>query len=591
MKNLFLALFTLAFLISCKEKKNEPQIAVDSLTLPASLELKVGEKKTLILDISPVTATDKSIQWTSNNEGVATVSQNGEVIALKNGTATISAASKANNSKTASCIVSVQSSFASIALGEEKFILKTLLDDETTTLNNAPRTLLATLNNLPVYITAEAEATIKEGTQSFQQGQKVDFRTPKTFSVTLKSGKTVTYTINITPYNKDSNPYGVYTPLHLSDVRNDDRGSYKMMNNITLPAANSEGITITGIADYDTKGWLPIANSSVKSTVYLKESFDGIFDGGNFVIDNLFTRRSDMNTTGLFGAANKAVLKNLGVKGAADAVHAPNLTHVGLLVGVAKNCTITNCFTSGDITSSSKDFTSAGGLAGFISGSSGSITRCYATGNVIISSESKAEVIVGGLVGTARHSYSTAPQDKSSTFISTCYATGNVSSSGSEVRAGGLLGEIGSNSVTMSHCYATGEVTATSKERGTYSSARAGGLLGECWSEKENPVKNCYATGNVSASCSNASRTFAGGFGGQLGKPGKFSRCFYKSEAEIKINNNVVSELSDKGIDGITAKPKKEMQESAFVEHLNEGNSVWERDNSKNDGLPYLKGM
>jgi len=66
------------------------------LTLtPSTLNLKMGETVTaqLIAEVQPANATDKTVNWTSSNSSVAAVSANGQVTALKDGNAVITASS------------------------------------------------------------------------------------------------------------------------------------------------------------------------------------------------------------------------------------------------------------------------------------------------------------------------------------------------------------------------------------------------------------------------------------------------------------------------------------------------------------------
>lgn len=71
----------------------------------SKVTLGVGKEATLNATVSPESATDKSVVWTSDNEAVATV-ENGVVKAVAKGTATITAKS-ANTAKTATCKISV----------------------------------------------------------------------------------------------------------------------------------------------------------------------------------------------------------------------------------------------------------------------------------------------------------------------------------------------------------------------------------------------------------------------------------------------------------------------------------------------------
>ncbi|HAQ4408831.1 Ig-like domain-containing protein [Enterococcus faecium] len=68
--------------------------------------LTVGATETLSATVSPETATDKSVKFTSSDETIATVTPvQGKVTAVKAGTATITATT--SNDKTATCKVTV----------------------------------------------------------------------------------------------------------------------------------------------------------------------------------------------------------------------------------------------------------------------------------------------------------------------------------------------------------------------------------------------------------------------------------------------------------------------------------------------------
>ncbi len=68
--------------------------------------LTVGATETLSATVSPETATDKSVKFTSSDETITTVTPvQGKVTAVKAGTATITATT--SNDKTATCKVTV----------------------------------------------------------------------------------------------------------------------------------------------------------------------------------------------------------------------------------------------------------------------------------------------------------------------------------------------------------------------------------------------------------------------------------------------------------------------------------------------------
>lgn len=82
-------------------------IPVTGVTLaPAEAQLSIGTATTLTASILPETASNKSINWTSSNALVATVSASGVVTGVASGTAVITATT-VDGQKTATCNVSV----------------------------------------------------------------------------------------------------------------------------------------------------------------------------------------------------------------------------------------------------------------------------------------------------------------------------------------------------------------------------------------------------------------------------------------------------------------------------------------------------
>ncbi len=85
--------------------KLETIIAVESVTLDkTSLDLYVGNTAELNATVEPENAADKTVTWSSSDPTVATVDTNGNVKALKPGTATITATA---GGKSATCTVTV----------------------------------------------------------------------------------------------------------------------------------------------------------------------------------------------------------------------------------------------------------------------------------------------------------------------------------------------------------------------------------------------------------------------------------------------------------------------------------------------------
>ena len=83
-------------------------IPVKSIVLNmATLQMKVGESQELKAIVSPDNATDKTLEWTSSDDAIATVDENGIVTTKKAGKATITAKSVSNPDVVATCEVTV----------------------------------------------------------------------------------------------------------------------------------------------------------------------------------------------------------------------------------------------------------------------------------------------------------------------------------------------------------------------------------------------------------------------------------------------------------------------------------------------------
>ena len=90
---------------SCTVTVKPKDIAVASVSLDKqSLEMEVGDVETLVATVSPADATDKTLTWSSSNSAVALVSTDGKVVALAEGTASITVSA---GGKFASCPVTV----------------------------------------------------------------------------------------------------------------------------------------------------------------------------------------------------------------------------------------------------------------------------------------------------------------------------------------------------------------------------------------------------------------------------------------------------------------------------------------------------
>jgi flagellin-like protein len=248
--------------------------------------------------------------------------------------------------------------------------------------------------------------------------------------------------------------------------------------------------------------------------------FTGSFDGQNHTISNLSINRLDDNDVGLFGAIGAVgEVKNVGVIN----VNITGESYVGGLVGSNSNGTVSNSYSTGNVTGESYY---VGGLIGY--NRDGTVSNSYSTGNV------SGESYVGGLVGrninsNISNSYSTGNVTGESDYvgglvgrnsngnISNSYSTGNVS--GESYYVGGLVGR--NNNGTVSNSYSTGNVT------GEF----VGGLIGY---NREGTVSNSYSTGNVSG------ESYVGGLVGR-NYNGNISNSYWNSDSTITEDSTDVS--------------------------------------------------
>ena len=84
----------------------EPDIALESISLPKTATVKMGEKLTLKPTFNPSGATNKIVSWESSNEKVATVDNSGNITPVSIGSTVITVTSQDGN-KQATCTVTV----------------------------------------------------------------------------------------------------------------------------------------------------------------------------------------------------------------------------------------------------------------------------------------------------------------------------------------------------------------------------------------------------------------------------------------------------------------------------------------------------
>lgn len=91
------------------QEADETMIPVNGVEInKTSATINVGKEDSLAVTVNPDNAANKNVSWTSSDPTVATVDQNGKIVALKSGTTVITATALSGSGKyNASCIVTV----------------------------------------------------------------------------------------------------------------------------------------------------------------------------------------------------------------------------------------------------------------------------------------------------------------------------------------------------------------------------------------------------------------------------------------------------------------------------------------------------
>ena len=257
-----------------------------------------------------------------------------------------------------------------------------------------------------------------------------------TYTVSLAAAKDPGYTI------EGNGSYTVTSADGLMNVAELVNGG-KTDINITL----DKNIDLTG------KDWTPIGTS-------FDNSYTGTFDGGGHTITGLTITTKDQ-FVGLFGYLNRAgTVKNVvmeGIQITSNHMFGNTGGVAGFSWGTIENCSVsgsvsgTKCVggvvgaqKAGSITGCSSSATVKGTVdVGGVAGEKwGSMTACYATGNVTLEIDSPKNLSGGGLVGF-----------NGGSSVLACYATGNVTSTGSSTGNVHIGGFLGNNYTTVTACY------------------------------------------------------------------------------------------------------------------------------------------
>ena len=257
-----------------------------------------------------------------------------------------------------------------------------------------------------------------------------------TYTVSLAAAKDLGYTI------ESDGSYTVTSADGLMNVAELVNGG-KTDINITL----DKNIDLTG------KDWTPIGTD-------YDNSYKGTFDGGGHTITGLTITTKDQ-FVGLFGYLNRAgMVKNVVMEGIQiTSNHMFGCTGgvVGYSWGTIENCSVSGSVSGTDCVGGVVGSQKAGSIIGCSSSATvkgkhyvggvagekwGTMTACYATGNVTLEIDPVKNIAGGSLVGM-----------NAGSSVLACYATGNVTSTGSSTGNVHIGGFLGNNYTTVTACY------------------------------------------------------------------------------------------------------------------------------------------
>jgi len=213
-------------------------------------------------------------------------------------------------------------------------------------------------------------------------------------------------------------------PINGAVFQGNFNGNGKVISNIFINGSTTSYIGLFGYVDIAT-----IRNLGIETYRINGDQYVGVLVGyaDNSIIENCYTSGSVIGTS-----------------------------VIGGLIGMSYNSTISKCYSLCDVSGN----TNIGGLVGV---NSGTIQRSYAAGNV---SETGTGNNIGGFVGTNNNTiidcYATGNVNGTSYIggfagvngagsITYCYATGNITTTGSYI--GGLVGN-NQNGATLRNCVA-----------------------------------------------------------------------------------------------------------------------------------------
>ena len=248
----------------------------------------------------------------------------------------------------------------------------------------------------------------------------------------------------------------------------------------TMPITISNSVNNGNITGFNDAGGIIAGCSNCATTI------TATVNHGNITNDGM----GDDGLGGIYGygSSTSLVLSNVYNDG-----NITGTTYVGGLIGnqISGSSVLAQVHNSGTLTLNSNSYSGTsyeGGLAGYLYGTT-TLAASYNTGNFTANMED--HIYSGGLIG-----YSAT-----GVRLSESYNIGRISitTTGKNVRVGGLIGNMGSpiSGYVLANAYNTGDISVTGSN-----SSYVSGLFGYISSASDSHIENMYNTGDITYSTS-----------------------------------------------------------------------------------------
>ncbi len=299
-----------------------PRMATGISLSRTNIDMKVGDEYTLVVTVTPETTIDKTVDWSSSDNTIATVS-NGVIHALKLGEATIQAKTKDGSNLTASCrvnviptmveSVSLSKSEVQLILGNSERIFATILPANVT--NKAinwevENPNIASVNDGLITALGIGNTTVKaiatDGSEIFAicsvivNPISISSIELSPSSAAINVGESLTLTAIISPSNA-SNQQLLWQSLD-NDVASVTNGVVigKRPGNVIITAKSTDGSNKSAIASIKV-------NDILASNIYLDKSSISMLVGDEETLVATITPKGVTSNEVIWTTTNSAV--------------------------------------------------------------------------------------------------------------------------------------------------------------------------------------------------------------------------------------------------------------------------------------------